>query len=126
MDINTYHGSISGTQEYKPLRDNPEILFSDTDYAARVFRKFEVRKDAIMGYGWFIYGTCVTNDIVVRLCAMPNRPRRSHPHYNGPAMPGWPTKKAAAAALADVVRHCELVMLSDENLGENLAEEDAA
>ena len=74
------------------------VLIETVDYKGRVFDRLEARRDPSSGPGWFVFGRNEGyGDMLVKLCARPDRPLRGHAHYNGKVRFGWRTKRDAQA-----------------------------
>lgn len=65
-----------------------------------------IEKNPGFGPGWYIFGRDASSR-VIRSIAAPSDKRRYHPHYNVKVVCGWPVRKQAVEALAEVVAHIQ-------------------
>ena len=65
-----------------------------------------IAKDPGHGPGWYIFGRDHAS-WVIRNIAAPSDKRRYHPHYNIKVVAGWPVRRQAEEALAEIVAHIQ-------------------
>lgn len=102
------------------------VEFGDVDHKGRKYREFFADRSGV-GPGWYVYGRCrdaYGPQGVIRICARPDVPARTHQHYNPKVRRGWHLLREARAVADELNRRYPADVAAAES--DPMAEESAA